>query len=95
MPDVSRFVGIDVRVFDDDFACLVRLGNPAETPLLDASCQFKGKSASIEVKIQIAAAGDIHFPDSSYPSRLGGQLPGYFDGSAPDFTGQVESDRER
>jgi hypothetical protein len=47
MPDMSRFVGIYVRMLDNNFACLIRLGNPAELPLLDAPGQIESERTSI------------------------------------------------
>jgi hypothetical protein len=51
MTDMSGFVRIYVRVFDDDFACLIRFAGSPETSLFYTPGQLESESAAIEVEV--------------------------------------------
>src|SRR4030095_11296438 len=69
MPDVSRLVGVDIGVFDDDLAVRNRLLEPAMHPQPDALMQTKCQAAAVDVKVQVTAAGNLRLPDSGDLSR--------------------------
>src|SRR5262245_35288715 len=63
MPYVSRLVGIDIGVFDNDFAAGDRfLESAVQTPS-DTLVQAKRQAAAVEVEVKVTAAGNVNPPN--------------------------------
>jgi hypothetical protein len=95
MADMCRFVGIDIRMLDDDFARRLRLNKSTELPPFNTPGKFESERAAIEMNIQIAAARHIYF---SYPwnsLRIRCKLLRYLDGGAANLSGEIKSYWER
>ena len=95
MTDMSRLVGIDVRVFHDDLSGVFRFRGSAELLPRNALHQRDRKCSPVEMEIEIAAPRHIDLPDPRNRSRVRCEFFCDFDRGAPDLPGQIESDGKR
>ena len=89
MADVGRFVGVDVRMLDDDLPFLRTEGAPA-----GRSETFGEKRVRVQKQVDEAGPGDFQARNPRRDPDLGRHFLGDFPGIVPDFFGQGEGKRE-